>query len=75
MKLSELKKGEKGIITKINGQGLLRKRLSGMGFIKGKTVEAIRYAPLGSPIVYKILNSEVAITPDIASQIKITKKD
>lgn len=75
MKLSELKKGEKGIITKINGQGLLRKRLSEMGFIKGKTVEAIRYAPLGSPIVYKILNSEIAITPDIASQIEITKKD
>ena len=46
-----------------------------MGFIKGKTVEAIRYAPLGSPIVYKILNSEIAITPDIASQIEITKKD
>lgn len=75
MKLSELKKGEKGIITKINGQGLFRKRLSGMGFIKGKTVEAIRYAPLGSPIVYKILNSEIAITPDIASQIETTKKD
>lgn len=75
MKLSELKKGEKGVITQINGQGLLRKRLSEMGFIKGKTVEAVRYAPLGSPVVYKILNSEIAITPDIASQIEIIKKE
>ena len=53
MKLTELKKGEKGVITRINGQGLLRKRLSEMGFIKGKTVEAVRYAPLGSPVVYR----------------------
>lgn len=45
-----------------------------MGFIKGKTVEAVRYAPLGSPVVYRILNSEIAITPDIASLIEITKK-
>ena len=75
MKLTELKKGEKGVITKIYVQGLLRKRLSEMGFIKGKTVEAVRYAPLGSPVVYRILNSEVAITPDIASQIEIAKKE
>ncbi len=75
MKLSELRKGEKGVITQINGQGLLRKHLSEMGFIKGKTVEAVRYAPLGSPVVYKILNSEIAITPDIASQIEIIKKE
>ena len=69
MKLTELKKGEKRIIT------MLRKRLSEMGFIKGKTVEAVRYAPLGSPVVYRILNSEIAITPDIASLIEITKKE
>ena len=54
---------------------MLRKRLSEMGFIKGKTVEAVRYAPLGSPVVYRILNSEIAITPDIASLIEITKKE
>ena len=75
MKLSELKKGENGIIKKINGQGLLRKRLSEMGFIKGKTIEAVRSAPLGSPVVYRILNSEIAITPEIASLIEITKKE
>lgn len=75
MRLTELKKGEKGVITRINGQGLLRKRLSEMGFIKGKTIEAVRYAPLESPVVYRILNSEIAITPEIASLIEITKKE
>lgn len=75
MRLTELKKGDKGVITRINGHGLIRKRLSEMGFIKGKTIEAVRYAPLGSPVVYRILNSEVAITPDIASLIEITKKE
>lgn len=46
-----------------------------MGFIKGKTIEAVRSAPLGSPVVYRILNSEIAITPEIASLIEITKKE
>ena len=75
MRLSELETGGKGVIVKVLGHGGFRKRIVEMGFIKGKTVEAVRYAPLGSPVVYRILNSEIAITPNIASLIEITKKE
>lgn len=49
MRLSELKKGEKGIILRVHGHSLLRKRLSELGFVSGKTIETIRFAPLGDP--------------------------
>lgn len=36
MKLSELKTGEKGIITKVTGHGSFRKRVIELGFVNGK---------------------------------------
>lgn len=72
MRLSELKKGEKGIILRVHGHSLLRKRLSELGFVSGKTIETIRFAPLGDSVVYKILDSEISIRLATASLIEIT---
>ena len=45
MKLSELKTGECGTITKVLGHGGFRKRIMEMGFVKGKAVEVLLNAP------------------------------
>lgn len=58
MRLSELQRGDKAVIVKITGNGLLRKRLAELGFVKGKVVEVIRFAPMDPPAVYKALRSE-----------------
>lgn len=71
MRLSDLKKGEKAIVVKVCEHGLFHKRLSEMGFINGKIVEVIRFAPLGDPVVYMILGSEIAIRLDTASMIEV----
>ena len=42
MKLSELKTGEKGIITRVTGHGSFRKRVIELGFVNGKTVRVVR---------------------------------
>jgi len=40
--LSDLKSGESAIITQVLGRGAFRKRITEMGFIKGKKVKVIK---------------------------------
>jgi Fe2+ transport system protein FeoA len=51
-RLSELKPGEKGIITRVSGSSTIRKRLLDMGLVKGTEVTMVRKAPLGDPIEF-----------------------
>ncbi len=69
--LSDLKAGEKGIITKVRGRGAFRKRITEMGFIKGKMVRVIRYAPLQDPIDFEIMGYEVSLRKSEASLIEV----
>ena len=71
MRLSELKMGERGVIVKIYGNGGFRKRIVEMGFIKGKTVEAIMNAPLKDPIIYKIIGYKVSLRREEAKMIEV----
>ena len=71
MRLSELREGESGIIVGNYGKGAVFKRLSEIGFTKGQTVKVIRFAPLGDPVVYRILGAEFTIRKEIASFIEV----
>src|SRR5574344_1044687 len=72
MKLSELPTGGKAIIINVAGHGAFRKRIIEMGFVKGKTVTAIRNAPLNDPIEYKILDYYVSLRREEANLIDIS---
>ena len=69
--LRDLKEGEKGIITKVKGRGAFRKRITEMGFIKGKLVTVIRSAPFQDPVEYQILKSFVSIRRSEANLIEV----
>jgi len=71
MKLSELNRGEKGIITKVLGRGAFRRRIIEMGFIKGKEAEVITKAPLKDPTEYKLMDYEVSLRKSEADLIEI----
>ncbi|MEG2574242.1 MAG: FeoB small GTPase domain-containing protein, partial [Bacteroides sp.] len=71
MRLSELKTGEKGVVVKVMGHGGFRKRIVEMGFVKGKTIEAILNAPLRDPIKYKIMGYEISLRRQEAEMIEI----
>ncbi|NDW09113.1 ferrous iron transport protein B [Dysgonomonas sp. 520] len=75
MNLSDLKTGEIGIITKVNGSGAFRKRILEMGFIKGKAVKVILNAPLKDPIKYKIMDYEVSLRRSESQLIEVTYPD
>jgi ferrous iron transport protein B len=73
--LRDLKEGEKGIITKIRGQGEFRKRIIEMGFVKGKWVTVIKAAPLQDPVEYHILDSNVSLRLEEAALIDVIPEE
>ena len=72
MRLSELKPGQSGIITKILGHGAFRKRVMEMGFVKEREIKVLLQAPLADPIKYKIMDYEVSLRRAEAALIEIT---
>lgn len=73
--LSDLSDSEIGIITKVLGHGAFRKRITEMGFVKGKSVKVIKNAPLQDPIEYEILDSHVSLRRSEARLIEVVSTD
>ncbi len=69
--LSDLGTGEEGIITKVLGHGAFRKRITEMGFVKGKKVTVIKNAPLQDPVEYKIMNYNVSLRRSEARLVEV----
>ncbi|HBY19873.1 MAG TPA: ferrous iron transport protein B [Clostridiales bacterium] len=73
--LSDLKTGEEGIITKVVGHGAFRKRITEMGFVKGKKVKVIKNAPLQDPVEYEIMDYKVSLRHSEARLIEVIAPD
>jgi len=71
MFLSELQLGEEAYIAKIKGVGSFQKRLSEMGFIKGKKVRYVKSAPFNGPVQYEIMGYKVSLRKEEAELIEI----
>ncbi|MBP7504225.1 MAG: ferrous iron transport protein B [Prolixibacteraceae bacterium] len=71
MKLSEVRNNETVVITKILGHGSFRKRISEMGFVKGKEIRVIKNAPFNGAIEYKILNYNISLRRSEAERIEV----
>jgi len=75
MKLSELTDNQEGIIIKVLGHGAFRKRITEMGFVKGKMVTVIKNAPLKDPVEYEIMGYQVSLRRSEASLIEVITKE
>lgn len=71
MRLSDLKPGETGVITKILGHGAFRKRVMEMGFVRGREVTMVLNAPLQDPIKFSLMDYEVSLRKAEANLIEI----
>jgi len=71
VKLSEVKYSETVIITKVLGHGSFRKRISEMGFIKGKEVKVIKNAPFNGAFEFKIINYNISLRKSEADLIEV----
>jgi ferrous iron transport protein B len=71
VRLSEVKNKETVIITKVLGHGSFRKRITEMGFVKGKEVTVIKNAPFNGPTEYKILDYNITLRKTEANLIEV----
>ncbi|MDR3268055.1 MAG: ferrous iron transport protein B [Tannerella sp.] len=71
MKLSELETGETGVIVKVMGRGAFRRRITEMGFIRGKEVRVIQNAPLKDPIQYRIMGYDLSLRRKDAALVEV----
>jgi len=51
-RLSDMEAGEEGEVTRIEGNGALRRRIMDMGIVRGAKIEKVRDAPLGDPVEF-----------------------
>jgi Fur family transcriptional regulator, ferric uptake regulator len=69
MMLSQMKTGQEGIILKVAGKGVLRRRLLEMGINRGSTIYVEKYAPLKDPIEIVIKGYHVSLRVSEATNI------
>lgn len=67
--LKELKRGEQGVVERIDLPEKAARRLMELGFVPGAHVTAAHSAPGGGPTVYRVDGSEIALRKDTAGKI------
>lgn len=74
-KLSELSVGDVGVITEVNGDGRIRRRLFDMGVTPGAEVYLRKRAPLGDPLEVNIRGYELTLRKTEAEAVimEVTK--
>ena len=74
-KLDELKKGETGLIKKVEGEGKIRRRLFDMGVTPGAEVYLRKVAPLGDPVEVTIRGYELSLRKAEACLVVVEVKE
>jgi len=71
MMLSQMKTGQEGIIRKVSGESLLRRRLLEMGINRGTTIYVEKYAPLKDPIELVVKGYHISLRVEEAANILV----
>jgi ferrous iron transport protein A len=67
--LSEATTGKHVYLTRIEVQGVLRRRLLDLGFVPHNIVEVLQRSPLGDPVAFRVNNTTIALRKEESSQI------
>jgi ferrous iron transport protein A len=71
MTLDELKPGQRGTITGIEGEGPLVQRLMALGLLEGSVVAMTRRAIGGDPVEIKVMDYALSLRRDEARRIEV----
>lgn len=71
--LKEVKVGESAVVTKINGEGALKRRIMDMGICKGVEIAVRKVAPLGDPIELTVRGYELSLRKADAELIEVAE--
>ena len=71
MTLKEVKPGTTVLVTKVSGEGAIKRRIMDMGITKDSEIYVRKTAPLGDPVEITIRGYELSVRKDDASCIEI----
>lgn len=74
-RLSDLKLGEKGVITRITGAGAVRRRILDMGLVSGTEITVVRRAPLGDPVEFLLKGYNLSLRAKEAGHVYVQTKE
>lgn len=69
--LSDLLPGERGIVKKILGDSMIKRRIVDMGVVGGTVIEVQKFAPLGDPIEVKVRGFNLSLRKNEAEMIEV----
>ena len=69
--LNCLREGESARITALRMQGALRRRLLDFGLIEGTQVRCLRISPAGSPMLYRVRGTLLALRTADGGRIRV----
>lgn len=69
MSLSEMKTGQEGVIRKVSGESVFRRRLLEMGINRGSSIYVEKYAPLKDPIELVVKGYHISLRVEEAANI------
>lgn len=72
--LNHLKPGERGIVTKVTGEGAVRRRLFDLGITPGAAIYYRKTAPFGDPIEITVRGYELSLRKTEAQAVIIEKE-
>jgi len=71
MLLSQLKEGQRATISRVGGDGILRRRILEMGIVKGTEVYVEKYAPLRDPMELIVKGYHISLRIEEAAKITV----
>jgi ferrous iron transport protein A len=69
--LSDLLPGEKGIVKKVTGTSMIKRRIVDMGVVAGAVIEVQKFAPLGDPMEVKVKGFNLSLRKNEAEMIEM----
>ena len=70
-RLNQVKVGETVKVTKIAGEGPIKRRIMDMGITKGVEIYVRKVAPLGDPVEITVRNYELSVRKADAAIIEV----
>ena len=69
--LKDVKSGETVVVSKLHGEGALKRRIMDMGITKGTQIYIRKVAPLGDPVEITVRGYELSIRKNDAELIEL----
>ncbi len=69
--LNQLQPGQMALVTKVTGNGPVRRRIVDMGIVTGSRIYVQKNAPLGDPMEIKVKNFNLSLRKSEAALIEV----